>query len=257
MHIIFRTCDVVNAVNNSPRPFGLDKKTLIKICFKSLYHAVQEIPHHITVLGDKLSDEMVDFFKGYNVQFSNGNYGNDESIRQCIKIAAGLPDEEWVYFCEDDYLHKPETFRFIANLIAEKETVLKLPPNSFLNNTFFEPGKTPIVIFPPDYPDRYAANDIRQYYILHSSDCHWRQVTNITFTFIAQAKTIKKHLQLFNKSSVGANDGLLSKKLFGYKNFKNKALCLSPLPGLSTHMHADTITPLVDWKALKDHYLNL
>ena len=122
MHIIFRTCDVVNAVNNSPRPFGLDKKNLIKVCFKSLYYSAQAIPHTITVLGDKLSSEMVDFFKDYNVNFSNGSYGNDESIRQCLNIAIGLPENEWVYFCEDDYLHQPDAFRIIANLIAEKET---------------------------------------------------------------------------------------------------------------------------------------
>jgi hypothetical protein len=243
----------VNAVNNSPRPFGLDKRSLIKACFKSMYHAVKGLPHRIIVLGDKVSDEMVEFFSHYDVEFSNGNYGNDESIRQTIKIALGLPDEEWIYFCEDDYLHRPETFTYINNLIAQKNTVIVSPKRRLFSKAF-DVEATDLVIFPPDYPDRYFRRFIKQYYIYHSTDCHWRQVANVTFTMFAQAKLIKKHEALFMQSSVGANDGHLSRKLFGELHFNNKAICLSPLPGLSTHMHIDTMTPLVDWDAIKNKY---
>jgi hypothetical protein len=64
-------------------------------------------------------------------------------------------------------------------------------------------------------------------------------------------------MAIFKKASVGANDGYLSKALYGEKNFSGKILCLSPLPGLSTHMHTDTMTPLTDWEALKNYYLAL
>jgi hypothetical protein len=251
MTIIFRTCDVVNAVNNAPRPFGLDKKTLIKVCFKSMYHAAKATDNKIIILGDKLSDEMVEFFSHYPVTFSNGNYGNDESIRQTLKIADTLPDDEWIYFCEDDYLHHPDTFKFTANLITQKANILQLPEAGMFRgnkiNTVHE-----IAIFPPDYPDRYLPKYMKRQFIFHTTDCHWRQVEHTTFTLFMQANTVKKYLPVFAKASIGANDSYLSKTLF-----TDKVLCLSPLPGLSTHMHVDTMTPLVDWEKIKDHYLDV
>ena len=60
--IIFRTCDVVQSVHNAPRPFGLDKRELIKMCFLSLYEAVQGYHYTIHILADKLSDELTAFF---------------------------------------------------------------------------------------------------------------------------------------------------------------------------------------------------
>ncbi len=251
-HIIYRACDVVNAVNKSPRPYNLDKKSLIKICFKSLYDALQYVPHKITILGDKLSNEMIEFFSQYPITVTNGNYGNDESIRQCFKKATDLKDDEWIYFCEDDYLHHPKTFSYISNLIIEKQTVISINKKFFFwqNNIRIND----LVIFPSDYPDRYLANDREPFYIFHSSDCHWRQVANITFTILLQAKTVKKNLKIFNKASNKANDGYLSKKLFRKNFFTTKCLCLSPLPGLTSHLHIDTITPLVDWDSTIKKY---
>ena len=63
-HVIFRTCDAVKALRGD-RPFGLDKRTLIKICFLSLTEALGRYPHTIHILGDKLSPELVAFFASF------------------------------------------------------------------------------------------------------------------------------------------------------------------------------------------------
>jgi hypothetical protein len=123
INIIFRTCDAVNAVHKAPRPFDLDKKTLIKICFKSLHNALQSYNYNIVILGDNLSEEMKDFFKTFDIKLIEGVFGNDNSIRETIKIATQFPDNEWVYFCEDDYLHTPDSFEKIITLINEKEKI--------------------------------------------------------------------------------------------------------------------------------------
>ena len=219
-YIIFRACDKVNAVNKQPRPFDLDKSTLIKICFKSLFNSVKNFPHVIHVLGDKLSDEMMNFFSGYNVELSNGDYGNDESIRQAINKAVNQKDNTWVYFCEDDYLHQPHAFEFINTLILEEENI-KLPSKRL---NFFLNKKPNLAIFPCDYPDRYQQNLLQQHFVFITKNCHWRQIANTTFTFLMQAKHVKKYQQVLLKSSVKANDGYLSKKLFAQKNFYNKLL---------------------------------
>jgi hypothetical protein len=251
IHIIFRTCDVVNAVNHQPRPFNYSKAELIKICFKSLYAAAQHVPHTITVLGDKLSDEMIDFFAAYNVAFSNGNYGNDESIRQSLYAALKLENEnDWVYFCEDDYLHSANTFTYISNLIADQASMFPGKRKvGFLSSVLYfrKPG---IAIFPSDYPDRYWPKDRAQHFIFQTKDCHWRQVANTTFTFLMQVKDVRKYQSVIKRASVHANDAYLSSALYGKRHFIGKLLCLSPMPGLTAHMHLHTMPALVNWEAL-------
>ena len=249
INVIFRACDVVTAVNKQPRPFGLDKPSLIKLCFRSMYHSIQEVKHTITVLGDKLSAETVDFFNQYKIPVINGDCGNDESIRQSLQKALSFADDDWIYFCEDDYLHRPETFRFIANLIKEKESILPERKRLFFSKKNESPA---LVIFPSDYPDRYTTNP-DQHYIFHSKDTHWRQINNTTFTFLMQAKSVKKYKNVLLKASVKANDAYLSKTLYGRNNFSWKALCLSPIPGLTAHMHINTMSPLIDWKIVSEN----
>lgn len=255
-HIIFRACDVVNAVNNNPRPFDLDKASLIKVCFRSLYDSVQAVPHKIYVLGDKLSDSMMDFFSGYNVELSNGSYGNDESIRQTIKKALQLPQDDWVYFCEDDYLHRKETFEYINNFILQREQAMEYKARLHSLASLIDVGSKDLVIHPCDYPDRYLGKYRRQSFIFHSSDCHWRQITDTTFTFLMKGSSVHKYKRILEKSSVGANDRYLSKTLYGKVLIGNRALCVSPMPGLTSHMHRDTMSPIIDWKSIVDTYLD-
>jgi hypothetical protein len=254
IHVIFRACDMVTAVNKCPRPYDLDKTTLIKVCFRSLYDALQTVPHTITVLGDKLSPDLVDFFSQYNVALSNNDFGNDESIRQSVKKALTFPNDEWVYLCEDDYLHRPETFLYINSLIKEKGSLSV--PNKKMGFLKLADELPELVIFPPDYPDRYQPKDREPSFIFPSSHCHWRQVVNTTFTLLLQVKTLKRHLHIFEKASKGANDAYLSKSLYGRNGFGKKCLCLSPMPGLTSHMHETTISPLINWEQLVKKHLH-
>jgi hypothetical protein len=259
--IIFRSCDAVTAVNHLPRPFDLDKKTLIKICFKSLYNALQGINYKIIVVGDALSMEMKDFFLQFGVTLVEGVYGNDRSILESIKIAEKIEDDQWIYFCEDDYLHQQNSFDKIINLIKKKDTIVpgriqlkqlirkRTITLLSLKRYFSKPN---LVIHPCDYPDRYNMKYRSKSFIFHTQDAHWRQITDTTFTFLMEASAVKKHKKVLFKSSIRANDRYLSKKLYGNSFFFNKLLCVSPIPSLSTHMHTDTMSPVIDWKLLVD-----
>ncbi|NDI98965.1 hypothetical protein GWA97_07750 [Flavobacterium sp. LaA7.5] len=259
INVIFRSCDLVNAVHNAPRPFNLDKKTLIKICFKSLYNALQGFNYHIVVLGDNLSPEMKSFFSGFDIEFIEGVFGNDNSIRETIKIAERFNDDEWVYFCEDDYLHTKDAMQKIITLITEKETIL--PGNIKIKQLlrkrqitllsiprFFK--KPNLVVFPADYPDRYMQEFSKRDFIFHTTNSHWRQVYDTTFTFLMQVKEVKNKRQILWKSANKANDRYLSSNLYGKSFFFNKLLCLSPLPSVATHMHEQTMSPLQDWEGI-------
>lgn len=259
INVVFRSCDAVTAVHHAPRPFDLDKKTLIKVCFKSLHNALQGYNYHIVVLGDNLSPEMKAFFLTFDVELIEGVFGNDNSIRETVKIAQRFNDEEWVYFCEDDYLHTPDAIEKIVTLIKEKDTILpatikfrrrlrKREITLLSIPRFF--SKPNIVISPTDYPDRYSLEYAARDFIFHTSNSHWRQIYNTTFTFLMQAKDVKRKKNILLNAAHRANDMYLSKKLYGKSFFADKLLCVSPLPGLATHMHTQTMTPLINWEQL-------
>ena len=265
INVIFRSCDAVNAVNNSPRPFNLDKKTLIKICFKSLLNALEGIDYRMIVIGDNLSKDTKDFFLQYDLELIEGVFGNDKSILESIKAAENIEGKEWIYFCEDDYLHTKSSFEKIVNLIKVKDKIIpgKLKINQLLRkrtitlfsiNRYF--SKPNLVIHPCDYPDRYSLKYATKNFIFHTNDSHWRQISNTTFTLLIEAKEFIKHKKRFIKSAKRANDGYLSKTLFGRSFFFNKLLCVSPMPSLSTHMHEETMSPVVDWGNLVNELLH-
>lgn len=257
--VIFRACDDLFSVNNNPRPFGLkDKTLLIKICFLSLLEGLRTVPHEIHVLGDRLSDELMRFFRFHTPNVTLGEWGNDESIRQGILLAETFSDEDWVFFCEDDYLHQPTMFTVVDDLIRNRETYLDYrirPPYMILLLSSFR--NNPVVINPADDPNRYLPKKRFLSFLFVSKYSHWRQVSNTTFTFFIQVHTVRKYKKALLKSSIGAKDGMLSRKLYARLWFRDRVLCLSPIHGLSTHLHDCVMSPFVDWEKLFSHYLSL
>lgn len=259
--IIFRTCESVYSVHDVSRPFNLDKRSTIKTCFRSLIESVRDFPHEIIVLGDRLCEEMTEFFAAYPVQYINETLDNERSIERSLEIACSFDADEWVYFCEDDYLHLPWAFKYIDEFIRNRANILGLA--------------APLFIHPPDYPDRYAADRRQPAQIFLSRYCHWRQVSNTTFTFMAEVKTIRQYLSVLRRSVRGADDDLLSREIYASgpiqdsntlvhtllkgiakltaKN-RNTALCVSPIPGLTTHMHEGVMTPLHDWQKIMNQF---
>lgn len=253
-YVIFRTCDIVHSLHNAPRPFALDKRTLIKVCFLSLYESIKEFNAEIVILGDRLSQEMKDFFSKFPVTLLNEELGNDKSIRRSVELALQQDDGVWVYLCEDDYLHQPDAFRWITDLIENRHHYISQRPRFRLRKGANRLRKLPIIIHPPDYPDRYLRKYMKYSLLFRAKYCHWRQVTSTTFTMLAEAETFRKYARQFIASSRGARDQYLSKKIFGGRWFGSKALCLSPVPGVATHMHEDVMTPFVNWEELSERY---
>jgi hypothetical protein len=253
-HVIFRTCDVVHSVHNAARPFDLDKRTLIKVCFLSLVKSLERIPHRITILGDRLSDEMIAFFDRFDADIISAAFGNDKSILRSVELACGSEPDEWVYLCEDDYLHVPHTFAYMSEFIANRHEYLKMRKAVRIKRGSQRFRDVPLVIHPADYPDRYWRHERKFSLIFLSTFCHWRQISNTTFTILAEASTFTQFRAVLEKSASGARDGYLSRKMYGSRFFGGKALCVSPIPGLASHMHAATMTPLVDWESLVEAY---
>jgi len=251
-HIFFRACDKIESVHNAKRPFGLSKQEVIKVCFYSLYESVRGENSNFTIIGDNLSKNLLDYFKNFkDVEIINLKLGSAaNSIKYQLSLASEIPEEDWVYLCEDDYLHTPYSFKyiseFISNKVAYTETSKK--KKNYMNFIIGNLSKLPLIIYPPDYPDRYQPPWKRLSFVFISKYCHWRQVTNTTHTFLIQSKNLKKFKKIIDLSAQGPSDSLLSEKLYGRIFFNKKALCVSPIRGLSTHLTEGVMTPFVDWE---------
>ena len=46
---------------------------------------------------------------------------------------------------------------------------------------------------------------------------------------------------------MGPSDSILSERVYGRLSFRNKAICISPIKGLSTHLTEGVMSPLIDW----------
>jgi hypothetical protein len=254
--VIFRTCDAVLSVHGAPRPFGLTKTRLAKLCFLSLYDAIKNYDCSIHILGDKLSDDIQAFFNRFTAQdervtLSNAVMGNEESIRQSVRYALQFHDDDWIYFCEDDYLHQPYAFLWIDDLIQNRMDILNYVPRRAWMKIFIDQlNNKPLFIHPPDYPDRYKAAQRKHSFLFLSKYCHWRQVSHATYSFLGEVKSIKKYQAAMLKSADNADDGYLSRRLFGRLLFLGRGLCVSPIPALSTHLQVNEMSPLVDWHQL-------
>ena len=211
------------------------------------------------IVADDISLELTNFFEHYEATIIHGVFGNDNSLRKCFEIAKNIPKEELIYFCEDDYLHTQDSFNHIIELFTNSQdflpgdiTIKKLLRKRELTllriKRYFK--KPEILVFPCDYPDRYDNKLLQKQYIYHTSKIHWRQIEDITFTFLIMSSSFKKHFKTINKSAEKANDRYLSKKLLGSSFFYNKLFALSPMPSLSCHMHSETMSKIVNWEAI-------
>lgn len=231
IHVFLRTCDKIENIHIQGRPYGLKKKEIIKICFRSLMRTMVGLDWKLTIIADDISEETLKFFQEEGKEdqvIIADTFGNDKSLLKMFDLAKDLDDEDIIYFLEDDYLH--------TNMAgwAIKDLFDGVPRDFFVH--------------PTDYPDQYFRKDLLMNTpIFLTKYCHWRSVSASTFTFLCKGKIAKKYMAHFKSSCVGADDGFLSQL------FKDTP-CIAPIPGLVSHMHEGTMSPFVDWEKLVSEY---
>jgi hypothetical protein len=248
--VVYRTCECVSSVHSAARPFGLSKPELARACFESLRQAMGDRPCHWIVVGDRLDEGAIRWYHGRGAQHLPSPPGNDASLRTCLRAALEAEPEDWIYFCEDDYLHRANAFDEIQALIEGLPALLDTRHHSWWRRALIgDPASRMPLLFLPDYPDRYLPRRREPGLLFHSERGHWREVRNLTFSVLLQGRSLRRLAPLFERAATGARDKWLSRRLCGRWPFTGPCIALSPLPGLSTHMHDGAMTPLVDWEA--------
>jgi hypothetical protein len=269
IHIIYRVCDKVDAVNGLKRPFGLKKADVIKACYRSLVKSFGEAPWAMTVLADDVSEDTRDFISN-NAPANFTLLDITAKVKEDKGVLPGVPAPFGVSgkgIFNTGYIRLVEAKPALKNAgsllrsfevadgIQDPETWIYFLEDDYLHDwnnfavrlasfTDFIKGykfAQPIFIHPTDYPDQYTRL-LSRCYMFQTPFGYWREVSSTTCTFLCQAKTYRKfadHLKACN-----VDDGKLS------TIFKKDAMCFSPLPSAAAHMHEGVMPAYVDWERL-------
>ena len=157
------------------------------------------------------------------------------TFNMALDEALMYPDDEIIYFIENDYLHKSGSQRILEE--------------------GFNLGASFVSLY--DHPDKYldpsqggnpycegGAEDTRVYL---SNNCHWKITNSTTMTFATKVSTLKKTEPILRKHTVGSHPN-------DFKMFlelrQNNELLITPLPGYSTHGETAFLTPLTNWSQI-------
>jgi hypothetical protein len=188
------------------------------------------------IIADNVSEKTVKMIKEYVnldlVKHVSVGHGAG-TFNLALDYALTLPDNEVVYFLENDYLHKPGSDKII------KEGL--------------ELGASFVSLY--DHPDKYmdpsiggnpycegGAEDTRVYL---TKSCHWKITNSTTMTFASKVSTLKRVEPILRKYTTGTYPEDF--KIF--LELRNQGeLLITPIPGYSTHGETAWLSPLTDWK---------
>jgi hypothetical protein len=218
--VINRHCNYSKISATKQRPSWFSRED----CFLSVY---RELIHkkniELLVLFDgKVSDDH--FLNKYPVKIIEESCGSgSESYKKGLDLAiANNPD--YVYFVEDDYIHKTGWSDILNEGLSENFDYITLY----------------------DHPDKYT----RLYEDLQSRLCvtksiHWRSVPSTTDTFACKIQTLKDDLEIHRHFSS------LSYYSFDHQRFlelgKRGRTIMSTVPGFSTHVESANLAPCNIW----------
>tara|TARA_B110000211_G_scaffold205262_1_gene239396 strand:- start:4107 stop:4796 length:690 start_codon:yes stop_codon:yes gene_type:complete len=191
-----------------------------------------------SIIADNISPETNDMVQRYKsrdcINYVSVGHGAG-TFNMALDEALMYPDDEIVYFVENDYLHKPQS----KEILEEG----------------FNLGASFISLY--DHPDKYldpsqggnpycegGAEDTRVYL---TNSCHWKITNATTMTFAAKVSTLKKTEYILRKftEETHPHDFHMFLELR-----KHNELLLTPLPGYSTHGETAWLTPLTNWSTI-------
>ena len=231
---------------DKPRWNGKKKDEIFRKCWLSLQQGLEGWSDRIVVLADKVTDETKQWMKDtcsiptkleirdIPPRTEVPPYGEHPypqyhpvTINTCIplmetliKLCEEYPDE-LVYICEDDYLHT-------------KDAVVKM-------KNIYKAGYEGFYV-PYDYPDRYFDRD-KTVEVILGPDCHLKTVSSATLTLAAKGRAFLP----FKHSILQA--GVFSDDSWTWKAFR-QSVAVCPIPGTTTHLQDNCITPLIDWNVV-------
>lgn len=225
MHVIYRISD-----NGYPK----EKPEYVNnaSCYRSALFVFGKSAW--TVIADNASEETKRLVEECSGDIKHVKIGHGAgTFNIALDIALGLPDDEIVYFLENDYLH-----RYNADKVLESAFDLEFDyvtlydhPDKYLN--------------PYEGGNPFCSNRSESTRVYLGKYCHWKLTNSTTMTFAAKVKTIKQDISVLRKWTSGSHPHDF--QMFTELTQRGRRLA-SPLPGYSTHGETRWLSPLTNWK---------
>ena len=189
--------------------------------------------HDWLVIADNVSEATKQMLERYVLNIKHVSVGHGAgTFNLALDEALQSPDEEIIYFLENDYLHKPNSDKIIqeglqlgASFVSLYDHPDKYLPPSQGGNPYCEGG----------------AEDTRVYL---TESTHWKITNSTTMTFAGTVSTLKRAEETLRKYTQGTYPEDF--KMFLDLREQGKLL-ISSIPGYSTHGETAWLSPLTDW----------
>lgn len=225
MIIYFRACEKQQTISNVVRFNDISKTLLLKKCWLSIQASVSETDS-IIIIQDAVSAETINWMLSTArtqvdvIDVPEHEWGYHQHTVTLVdaleKNAKQYPDELH-YIVEDDYLHTDSAIQVL--------------------NTNLRDWQGFAVSY--DYPDRYFLDPVQSLIYL-GIDRHWRTINSSTMTVLAKGSTWLRIIEPLKQIAPTSNDQV-------FKAVYQQIPCISPLPGVASHMTDKHLTPLINW----------
>lgn len=229
IYIYQRHCNFSTNSHNKPRPKWFNREKIFDSFISTLDDRVTYTAFHDSGNGDIENH----FLNNKDVNKISLKGGNDaQSFLNLLNyvIKQDYKDDDIIYFLEDDYLHQPgwidillEGFKFIG---ADYYTLY-------------------------DHPDKYylPMYENLQSKIIATPSIHWRTIPSTTNTYACKFKTLKQHFEVHVKYC-----DLVDKWTKDHDKFVHLwnigSNLISCIPGYSTHVEENMLSPTIDWSQI-------
>lgn len=188
------------------------------------------------IIADNISEKTNQMINQYcpsaSIDYVSVGHGAG-TFNLALDKALTFNDNEIVYFCENDYLHKPNSQRIIEEGLNEI-------------------GADFVSLY--DHPDKYidGANPYVQgggemTRVMLSKSSHWKVTNSTTMTFASKVKTLRKTENILREYTKGSypHDFDMFIHLYNSAHY-----LITPIPGYSTHGETAWLTPLINWSKI-------
>lgn len=217
IEVFVRHCNYSAASAHKKRPENFSREA----CHRNLL-STKDARVHLTYFLD-IAREGDHFIQPEAIQIQEGTEAG--SFLKMLEYVAKLdlhPDTI-IYFLEDDYLHRPGW----VDILFE----------GFLTDADY------VTLY--DHRDKYTHYPKLKSKILITPSCHWRTTPSTTNTYAMRFSTLKQDLSIHRRFSLGRKITADHDKFCFLE--KRGAVLISSIPGWSTHLDIEFISPCIDW----------
>lgn len=187
--------------------------------------AKQVIEHHrhfkTKFKGLRAEAEAIPFLETCNINWIDVDARSSAaSFRKVMELALKLPDDEIVYFCEDDYAHLPDSRKVLLEGLERSHYVtLYNHPDKYIPAT---KGGNPLI--------GDDASEATKVFVTDSS--YWMMTNSTTMTFATHVGILREDEDVWRKFTEGAYPQDM--KIFLELRQKGRTL-VQPIPTKATH----------------------